>query len=82
MVTIPAHRGQIVDRHGEPFAVSTPVSSIWLNPKELVGRMNRLPELAKVLLTDVKSLQKKVEENQNREFVYLKRHASPELAKK
>lgn len=82
VVTIPAHRGEIVDRHGEPFAVSTPVSSIWLNPKEIVDRLERLPELARALLIDKKSLQKKVLANQNREFIYLKRHASPELASK
>ena len=82
VVSIPAHRGQIVDRHGEPFAVSTPVSSIWLNPGEVINELDRLPELAKLLQINKKSLQEKIQENQDREFIYLKRHASPELAKK
>lgn len=82
VVSIPAHRGQIVDRNGEPFAVSTPVSSIWLNPREVVGSLERLPKLSKILLMDVESLKKKILANQQREFIYLKRHASPELAKK
>jgi cell division protein FtsI (penicillin-binding protein 3) len=33
---IAAHRGTITDRYGEPLAVSTPVDSIWVNPKELM----------------------------------------------
>jgi cell division protein FtsI (penicillin-binding protein 3) len=31
-----AHRGTITDRYGEPLAVSTPVDSVWVNPKELM----------------------------------------------
>ena len=82
VVTIPSHRGQIVDRNGEPFAVSTPVSSVWLNPKEAILALNRVPELAKALSMDAQALQKKIQLNQKREFMYLKRHASPELAEK
>jgi cell division protein FtsI (penicillin-binding protein 3) len=33
---IAAHRGTITDRYGEPLAVSTPVDSVWANPKELL----------------------------------------------
>ena len=42
---IPAYRGVITDRRGEPLAVSTPVVSIWANPKILRGS-ERLDELA------------------------------------
>ena len=45
-VQISAHRGSITDRHGEPIAVSTPVDSVWVNPQELVGSLDRLGELA------------------------------------
>lgn len=82
VVSIPAYRGQIVDRNGEPFAVSTPVNSIWLDPGEMVTVLHRVPELAKVLSMDAQALQKKIQANQTREFMYLKRHASPELAAK
>ena len=37
---IAAHRGTITDRYGEPLAVSTPVDSIWVNPKELVQSLS------------------------------------------
>ncbi|HCS28341.1 MAG TPA: cell division protein, partial [Spongiibacteraceae bacterium] len=46
---IPAHRGMITDRNGEPLAVSTPVASIWADPKELSTALDRLPELARLL---------------------------------
>ena len=82
VVTIPAHRGQIVDRNGEPFAVSTPVNSIWINPGEAVTDLHRISELAKVLSMDTATLQKKITANGSREFMYLKRHVSPELAEK
>lgn len=33
-VSVSAYRGMIKDRNGEPLAISTPVQSIWVNPKE------------------------------------------------
>ena len=31
----PARRGMITDRFGEPLAVSTPVSTLWVNPQQV-----------------------------------------------
>jgi len=79
-VAISAHRGDIVDRNGEPFAVSAPVNSIWLNPKVAINHLGELDEVAKLLSIDVISLKEKIKRNTHREFLYLKRHAPPELA--
>jgi cell division protein FtsI (penicillin-binding protein 3) len=79
-VEISAHRGPITDRHGEPLAVSTPVDSIWANPKELKTELGRLPELARVLDVDGEWLMRRITSNLEREFVYLKRHLSPTAA--
>ena len=81
-VTIPANRGDIVDRNGEPLAISTPVNSIWLDPQEFSAEPERLKQLARLLSTDVSRLKKKISAYQGREFMYLKRHVSPELASK
>ena len=81
-VTIPANRGDIVDRNGEPLAISTPVSSIWLNPQEFDADAKSLKRLARMLSIDAGRLKKKIETYQDREFMYLKRHVSPELANK
>ena len=35
-VTVPVRRGNILDRNGEPLAVSTPVDSVWVNPRILL----------------------------------------------
>ncbi len=37
VVEVAAHRGMMTDRNGEPLAISTPVQSVWANPKELVA---------------------------------------------
>ena len=46
---IAAHRGTITDRFGEPLAVSTPVDTVWANPRELALATDQLPRLAKAL---------------------------------
>ncbi|WP_031429951.1 peptidoglycan D,D-transpeptidase FtsI family protein [Methylomicrobium agile] len=33
-VVVPAYRGMIRDRNGEPLAVSTPMQSVWVNAKD------------------------------------------------
>ena len=79
-VSIPAHRGMITDRQGQPLAVSTPVISIWLNPRHFDGHHNDISELAEVLNLPEKQLRAKLERYKNKQFVYLKRHISPEKA--
>ena len=79
-VSISAHRGDIVDRNGEPFAVSAPVNSIWLNPQVAKDYLQEMGKVASLLSLDVISLKEKIKRNASREFLYLKRHASPELA--
>ena len=34
-IEVPAHRGRIVDRAGEPLAISTPVKSLWAFPGQV-----------------------------------------------
>ena len=79
-VSIPAHRGDIVDRHGLPLAISAPVRSVWINPGEAQQDLQQLEPLAKLLSLDSAHLIDKVRRNAKREFMYLKRHVSPELA--
>ncbi|NOY65967.1 MAG: penicillin-binding protein 2 [Gammaproteobacteria bacterium] len=81
-VSTPAHRGVIMDRNGDALAISTPVESIWVNPKKLVDHQRSLPTLAKILRLDLDSLKQTIAARMNREFVYLKRHVNPELAEK
>jgi cell division protein FtsI (penicillin-binding protein 3) len=77
VVATPAHRGNILDRNGEPLAVSTPVASVWARPKELAGAREQWPQLAKALGRDRQELAKRLTANQDREFIYLARHLRP-----
>jgi cell division protein FtsI (penicillin-binding protein 3) len=77
---ISAHRGAITDRNGEPLAISTPVDSVWANPKELASAVDRVPELARLLDLDPELLMRRITRSMDKEFLYLKRHLNPELA--
>jgi cell division protein FtsI (penicillin-binding protein 3) len=78
---ISAHRGTITDRNGEPLAISTPVDSIWANPKELAPAVDDVPQLARVLGVDSQQLIRRITRSMDKEFLYLKRRLSPEKAK-
>jgi cell division protein FtsI (penicillin-binding protein 3) len=81
-VTDPAHRGMITDRNGEPLAISTPVSSVWANPQELINARESWPRLAKVLGIHRGVLERLLASKRNKEFVYLRRQVTPDLANK
>lgn len=78
-MTLYAHRGMIVDRNGEPLAISSPVESIWANPADAQANKAQVAQLAKLLEMKEAEISTKLAK-QNRDFVYLKRRISPELA--
>jgi cell division protein FtsI (penicillin-binding protein 3) len=80
VVKIAAHRGAIMDRNGEPLAISTPVDSIWVNPQELNDNIDQLPKLARALKEDQQTLARRITSNLEREFLYLARHMPPDQA--
>ena len=82
IVETASHRGEITDRNGEQLAMSTPVDSIWANPRKLFEDMERLPELAQALNISVKKLHQNLRDRINREFIYLHRHATPDVVEK
>ena len=71
-----APRGILSDRFGEPVAVSTPVVSIWADPREL--REQDIAKLAIASGVDVNRLQTRSE--QHRAFMYVRRHMTPDQA--
>ena len=75
---IPARRGMILDRNGEPLAVSTPVETIWADPRKLVTQLDTLPALADCLGLKPAELRERVQANAERGFMYLKRRVSIE----
>ena len=77
---ISAHRGTITDRNGEPLAISTPVDSIWVNPKQFAPAIDSVPRLARALGVDSQMLMRRITRSMDKEFLYLKRHLNPEQA--
>ena len=78
-----AHRGMLLDRNGEHLAVSSPIDSIWADPQELSKYDDKIDLLGYALEMDparVRQLVKKGVENK-REFIYLRRHVHPRIAK-
>ena len=77
-IPIPAHRGLITDRNGEPLAVSTPVTTLWANAKEMQTAKDKWPALAAALGQNPKALAERLEAQANKEFIYLVRGLTPE----
>lgn len=81
-VTVAAHRGMITDRRGEPLAISTPVDSVWANPQMLLAAPEQHAALGKLLDLNERHLRGYLQARAEREFVYLKRRVSPDLAQR
>lgn len=78
---IPASRGIISDRNGESLAVSTPVISIYANPRHLDKDLD-VQALAKALEMPEKKLAEKLALYKNKAFVYLRKQLPPLKAEK
>ncbi len=78
-LVLPSQRGKITDRYGELLAISSPVESVWANPSDVKIDGNQAKKIAGLLDLKVDVVNKKLV-NSEREFVYLKRRVSPELA--
>jgi len=93
VVKSPAHRGMILDRNKEPLAVSTPVESIWINPSvlaktfipgdkaqgdgDVIAKWKAFGELFGWGKAHIGKL---VAKHPNKQFLYVERHVSPDVA--
>ena len=78
-LVLSAQRGKITDRNGELLAISSPVESVWANPSDVKIDAEQTKKIADLLQLSVEFINQKLA-NDEREFVYLKRRISPELA--
>jgi cell division protein FtsI (penicillin-binding protein 3) len=77
---IPAHRGMITDRNGEPLAISTPVVTLWANPQELPEDAIQRVMLAQALGMTLEDFESRVARFSEHEFMYLRRQMTPAAA--
>jgi cell division protein FtsI (penicillin-binding protein 3) len=79
VVDMPASRGAVMDRHGKPLAISTPVESIWASPADIDLDDKQQAKLAAALNIDRKQLADKLADKE-KNFVWLRRQLAPEQA--
>lgn len=79
VLDIPATRGRVLDRNGEALAVSTPVRSIWAIPADVELQDGQAKALAKLLSIEPGEIGRRLGDR-SRDFAYLKRQVSPEVA--
>ncbi|MEJ2361826.1 MAG: penicillin-binding transpeptidase domain-containing protein [Gammaproteobacteria bacterium] len=81
-LTVSAHRGMIVDRNGEPLAVSTPVDTVWADPQKFKATSEQMDRLARALDLNARDMRKTIRDyrHQKKEFVFIKRRINPEIA--
>jgi len=79
VVDVPAHRGMISDRNGEPLAISTPSESVWASPPDVEAKVEQIQQLAKILGLPFAELNARLRDT-SRGFIYLKRQIPPEQA--
>ena len=77
-VVVPAYRGLITDRNGEPLAISTPVTAIIANPQQI--RDHDLDRLSKAMKTSSVQLRARLKRYRNKSFMYLARQLPTEQA--
>ena len=68
-ITIPAYRGLITDRNGEPLAISTHVTAIVANPKNI--QKSDIERLSLALKISESQLQSRLQRYRNKSFMYL-----------
>ena len=78
---VPAHRGRIVDRFGEPLAISTPVKSLWAFPRQ-VRRDAGAARGARALLETTPQTAARRRLDASEDFVFVARQIAPETAER
>ena len=80
-----SNRGSIFDRRGTPLAVSTPIDSVIINPKQFLsstGNRGKTILIANILELETKEASQRIKDKSSKSFMYLKRHISPNQSTK
>ena len=78
-VDVPAPRGEVLDAHDRPLAVSADADSVWANPREVKDVAATAEKLAHLIAGDARTLEAKLAGD--RRFVWIDRHVTPEVAR-
>lgn len=75
-------RGTIFDRFNQPLAVSAPVSTLWINPRQFAPTNQQSAILNEHLNIDASQIRTLTLNDRDKSFAYLARKINPELANK
>lgn len=81
-LSVPGGRGAILDRRGEPLALSAPVESVWAVPGELLSKPEMVTPLASLLDVPAAKMKSALEKRSDKSFMYLRRQLTPADAKR
>ena len=79
LVDIPAPRGTILDRNGQPLAISVPVDSVSVNPQQIADLKLATEVLGNTLNLDQRALYARLEwaRRSHKGFMWVKRRIDP-----
>ena len=72
-INIAAYRGTINDRNNKPLAISIPVDTISINPKNFNEDDIKLEQLSFLLGKNYEELKKSIKNSKNKSFMYVER---------
>ncbi len=80
-VSVSAYRGMITDRNEEPLAISTPVESVGINPRELKYlKEDKIMEMEKLLSLPTGKISELITQHAQRRFIYIARRVNPQIS--
>lgn len=81
VIEMNADRGMITDRNGQILAISSPIGSVYADPKVIKVTPEQLKQLSNLLETSSAEVDQRIHRKNSR-FVYLKRQVVPDIAEK
>jgi cell division protein FtsI (penicillin-binding protein 3) len=82
MIETVAVRGTIFDRFNKPLAVSTPVSTLWVNPRQFAPTDQQVSLMSEHLAVEAARIRQLTLNTQGKSFAYLVRRIDPAIANK
>ncbi len=80
-VSVSAYRGMIKDRNEQPLAISTPVESVGINPRELKFlKEDQLMQMEKLLSLPAGKIKELIKQYAQRRFIYIARRVNPQIS--
>ena len=79
---VPGTRGRVLDRNGVVLAASVPARGIWAIPDDVDASPEQLAQLARLLQLPAAELKRRLNDDDDRKFVFLRRQVDLDVARK